>query len=280
MRFKSFPRSFEFLPRSPAGDRCHSLFQFISRHKRWPNEKSNRLNDRLFFLKTSDRFRDPLRGFITDKEYAKIFLRSRIPEKYVIPTLGVIRARTEVKHYEFPNRCAIKATHGWNQTVLRKHGEALELQAIERWWEYNHYNVTREFNYRHLTPKIIIEPLVFDSDDVDDYKVFCVDGVPRAIEVIRGRRRDISKSFYTADWQKIPVVSLGTREEHITQPPALSTMLELASALSRGFDWLRVDMFCEGANVYVGELTSIHANASARFVSQEMEDILSKVLFS
>ena len=62
----------------------------------------------------------------------------------------------------------------------------------------NQYFANRERNYLNLKPKIIIEPLLFDDDNIIDYKFFCY-------KKKVNRATDHSRSIYDIKWNKINI---------------------------------------------------------------------------
>ena len=170
--YRSFLRS---LPESRAGDRMVSLIQFVRFHKRLPN-KSMSYNDVLHRIKTSDDILDPLRVFVTDKEFLKLYVRAVVGDAYVVPTLDVIKSKAAVDAYEFPAQCCIKATHTSGCVILRKQGEPVDRALIKSWFDINYYRTGREANYKLLKPKVIVEPILFGNWNLQDYKIFCLNG--------------------------------------------------------------------------------------------------------
>ena len=141
-------------------------------------------NDVFYRLKTTDEILDPLRVFVSDKELVKIYIKATVGDEYNVPTIAVLHSPDEVDGYEFPARCCIKPTHASAQYILRRQGEPHRLANASRAGSvYNYYRAGRERNYKTLKPKVIVEPLVFDSTDLSDYRFFCVNGVPKLIQV-------------------------------------------------------------------------------------------------
>jgi len=155
------------LPRNRCGDLIYSYVRFLTRHKRIP---TNRLlfNDVLFNLKVSDEIIDPLRVFVSDKEFLKIYVRAMTDEKYNVPTIRVLASDEEIDDYDFPSNCCIKPTHLSGAVILRNDNEQLDKQKIKRWLRKNHYRRDREANYKTLKPKIIVEPIIFGNSNLED----------------------------------------------------------------------------------------------------------------
>ena len=43
----------------------------------------------------------------------------------------------------------------------------------------NYYNRSREANYKMLKPKVIVEELIFNDENIKDYKFFCYNLKPK-----------------------------------------------------------------------------------------------------
>ena len=267
------------LPRDRQGDKLFSLIQFVRVHNRFPNE-SMQLSDVLYRIKTSDEIIDPLRVFVTDKEYAKLYIKAVVGDAFNVPTIAILHSREAVAAYAFPADCCIKPTHSSGQVHFRRHGEPLDTRMIADWLDLNHYERLREPNYRHLRPKIIVEPILFETTNITDYKLFCYQGRPKLIQLDFDRRGAHSRKYFTPDWTEL-TIQLGypRNPNAAARPDALQTMLDLAARLSSPFSLVRVDFYTDGNSVYVGELTNCHGGANERFESPESEMQVSGVLF-
>lgn len=237
-------------------------------------------NDVLHRIKTTDEILDPLRVFVSDKEFVKVYVKAVVGDRYNVPTLGVIRDAGAVNAYPFPADCCIKPTQASNRVILRRAGAAVDRAEIRRWFAINHYRFRREANYRTLRPKVIVEPLIFDDTDVDNYRFFCVDGRARLIFVELTRFTDHRRSVFDAQWN-VQDYSIGFPQP-ATSPPRprnLEEMLAVAQRLASAFGFVRIDMYSDGATCLVGEITHCHAHASQRFIPLSAERSASQLLF-
>lgn len=267
------------IPFTREGDYHFSLRSFINKHQRMPRTQGGTLADALFHILTTDEILDPLRVFVSDKACLKDFVKSRIGEKYNVPTLGLIDSAEELAGFDFPQDCVIKPTHASGQVILRKQGEAVDLERIRGWLKSNFYHAMREANYRYLRPKVIVEPYVFDSDNVTDYKFFCLHGRPLLIGVVANRNGARTDSLYTADWGHLPYAFKPVIGEPIPRPESLPLMLEIAAKLSGEFNLIRIDLYSEGKDVLVGEITNCHQSARCKIYPPEGENVIARILF-
>jgi hypothetical protein len=220
-----------------------------------------------------------VRVFITDKEFLKQYVRAKIGDEFNIPTIAVLKTVDETLSFNYPETCIIKPTHASGMVIIRRNGEAIDFEKIKGWFATNYYLATREANYKNLKPKVIVEPLVFGSDNPNDYKIFCINGVPKLIQVDLDRHTQHKRTFYSSDWVKQPFSIIYPEGGEVEKPQNLDSMLKVAASLSEGFSLIRVDLYSDGEKVYVGELTNCSEDAGGFFIPASGESIATKLLF-
>lgn len=268
------------IPKTRKGDFLFSLLHFLRVHKRLPRNKFL-LNDYLFQSKLSDDALSPLRGYITDKVYVKDYIKLKVGEEYAVPNLAVFSCVEEFNAYEIPDSCCIKPAHASGEYILRKHGEEIDKELIRSWFKLNYYRNWREIYYKYLPPRVIVEPLVFNSENIDDYKAYCFNGVVKFFLVIQDRESGFPKEiFLSSDWKSLDI-STANREtiQKFERPNNLKKMLEIATILSKDFEFIRVDFYNDGNDIYVGELTNCPQSALGKYTNFRHELKVSKLLF-
>lgn len=279
MRLRALVRraTVDWVPFSPVFDRFYALARFVRIHRRWPRKYL--FNDRLFRLKWEGELLDPLRQVLTDKVHAKEFVKARLGEQCVIKTLAVLRSEKDINGYRFPEKCVVKAAHSCGNTLFCRDG-TVDREQLASWLKSSYYRRSREQNHAFLRPKIIVEEFAFGSDVVpEDYKLFCVDGQPRAIMAVYDRFVDQTRVFYDTEWNPQPYSILHPIGRPRPRPANLDDMLAAAATLSQGFSFIRVDLYSDGDSFKVGEITNCHGSAIERFLPAEGELLLSTLLF-
>lgn len=267
------------LPHNRFGDNLYHWLLFLSKHKRLPRNQMM-WNDVLFRIKTTDEIHDPLRVFVSDKELVKTYIKATVGDEYNVPTIAVLKSPAEVDGFEFPERCIIKPTHASAQYILRRAGEAIDRERIKSWFRMNYYYAGREVNYRTLRPKVIVEPLVFDSADLTDYRFFCVDGVPKLIQLDMDRHTRHTRKLFDPEWREMDFCILYPKSDRvIPKPDTLAEMLRVARALSAPFSFVRIDLYSDGQKVICGEITNVSANAGGIFNPLSSEKKASQILW-
>lgn len=267
----------KLLPRNIAGDYIYSLMLFLTIHKRFPKKQNGSLNDALFYIKTSKEITNPLRVYVSDKEFVKTYIKNKIGDEFNVPTIAVLQNLAEATAYNFPNRCVIKPTHMCNTNIFRKHGENIDFKEIARWYNTNYYEEGREANYKTLIPKVIVEPFIFDNDIVSDYRFFCINGKP--IIILVDTNINYVRNLYTPNWDLLPFNIRNPIGPGLPKPKNLAEMIRIATILSEDFNFIRIDLYSNGETIYAGEITNCHGNASAKFVPPPSEELFANLVF-
>lgn len=267
------------IPENSLSNNFISFISFIRLHRRLPSHKPL-FNDVLYRIKTTDEIIDPLRVFVSDKEFVKLYVKAVAGDQFNVPTIKILNSTEEVKDYQFPPDCCIKPTHLSGKVILRKQNSPIDFKEIDSWLKRTYSHTTREANYKTLKHKVIVEPLVYDSDNLCDYKIFCNNGKPKLIQVDIDRYINHTRKFFDPDWNEMsfslmyPLSSL-----QLEKPKNLDKMLSVASTLSSHFNFVRVDLYSNGEECLVGEITNCPENATGVFIPKSGEIIASNMIF-
>ena len=250
------------------GNREFCRRRFLRRQGRRPNpRKPERLTDYLYRIKTDGSLLDPLCQFVTDKEFAKQYIENVVGPGYAPETYRVLRNTDDVMAF-VPDRipCVLKPTHLSGPIIFHTDPDGLpESNTLLEWLHRERYRSTREANYRHLRPKIIVEE--FLSEDglsvPKDYKLFCFHGVPKLIQVDSDRFGEHMRNFYDTGWNRLPMTFRYPGGPGDERPRLLEEMLSVATRLASRFSFVRVDLYASGAHVRAGELTFCPEGANA-----------------
>ena len=257
-------------------------FRFVRRHKRLPRPRSRRYNDFLYSFLGSSAVEDPLRRFVSDKEFVKIFVAGVAGENHVVPTRALYRERSSALAATYPALTAVKPTH-LSGAVFFTGAEAAQPPAalLRSWFDLDFYSESRERNYRGLAPKVIVEPLIFGRESPEDIKVFCYDGHALFLWIDVGRFSGHRRACFDRDGAELPFEIGFPRAEGVRLPANRPELLALAEKLARPFrGQVRVDLYTDGRAIYCGELTNCPGGALDKFPSAAAEDWLSARIFA
>jgi hypothetical protein len=276
-----------FIPHNQAGDHLVGLIWFVICHRRVPRKSpaanTTRIpffNDYLFNLKTGPDGLNPLRAFVSDKAWLKNYVAAKVGPSFNVPSLCVLYSFEEALAHDFPERCCIKPTHMSGAVIFRLAGEPVDFGKIRTWFQSNYYLRGREANYRHLKPKLIVEPLIFDSDHNEDLKFFCHRGKAKFVQVDIGRRTSHTRLYFDRNWSKLAFSILKPiSAEAFERPKNWEQLLGVADALSQEFEFVRVDLYTNGSEILVGEITNWPENCNGPFIPKSAELQAAEILF-
>ena len=268
------------IPNGRRFDHFVAFISFLRLHRRLPGNKLL-FNDVLYKIKTTDEIIDPLRVFVSDKEFVKLYVKAVAGDQFNVPTIKVLHTIEEARGYQFPADCCIKPTHMSGKVILRKQNSPIDFEKVDKWLKMSHYNrIDREANYKTLKPKVIVEPLIFDSDNLSDYKIFCYMGKPKLVQVDVDRQIGHARKIFDLDWNEMPFSLCYPRSSRLIEKPKnLDNMLAVASLLSSRFNFVRIDFYSDGEECFVGEITNCHGGAAESFMPKSGEMIASKMIF-
>ena len=257
------------LPRNARGDREFCRRRFVRRQGRRPEPLDpKRLTDYLYRLKTDGSLLDPLVRSVTDKELAKQYIESALGPGYVAETYRVLRNADEIRGFRSGSSALRAEAHASERPCHRPYRSRTRTSTatlLREWLKKERYSGTREANYCHLCPKIIVEE--FLSEDglsvPEDYKLFCFHGVPKMIQVDSDRFGEHTRNFYDTRWHRLPVTFRYRGGPEDERPCLLEEMLRIAARLASRFSFVRVDLYASRARVRVGELTFCPEGANA-----------------
>ena len=270
------------LPRNSIGDFLYSVALYWKKNKRMPRLwRPKSFNEKLLALKLSRQGLDPLRQFITDKEFVKEFVLARITDEYNDDTIAVFDNLDQLRGFEWPLDCVVKPTHLSREVIIRRDGKPdISASQLAEWLATNYYEMEREKNYRYLRPKIIVEELLLDVDEQipNDYKIFCFSGKPKFIQVDVGRFGTHLRACQSLRWTRLPFSTLYPQPpDNLPRPARLQDMIDIASKLSRGLEFVRIDLYAIGNEIKVGEMTNWPGNGVSAFIPPEADGLVGRL---
>lgn len=223
------------------------------------------LNEKLQWLKLNNRHHELTEN--VDKIKVKPNVASKIGDKYIIPTLKVWNSPAELTADSFndlPDSFVIKTNHGGGNTgvFVVKDKKSVNIKKLKRKlarsFRNSLYNDFREWAYKDVDKKIFAEVMI--DDNPVDYKFYCFNGNVDSVMLCLDRQ-DTGKPkyyFFDKDWnlKRYNIAGKNAPENFtLPKPEAMDKMFEIASVLSKGAPFVRVDLYNVNGKIYFGELT-------------------------
>lgn len=236
-------------------------------------------NEKLQWLKINDR--NPEYTKLVDKYEVKQIVSKKIGEEYIIPTIGIYNSFEEINFDKLPEKFVIKCTHDSGGLAICKDKRTFDIKSVRKKINYflkkNHYYYAREWPYKDVHPRIIIEDYMQNGNDEDlrDYKFYCFNGIPQYLYVSEGlSNHETAKiDFYDMNYEKAPF----GREDYLhfdkkpSKPINFEKMKDLSRKLSKDIPFVRVDFYEINGKIYFGELTFTPCGGFMKFYPEEWD---------
>lgn len=254
-------------------ERFYAKQQYKKTFGKYPDlENPKTLNEKIVWLKLNDR--TTLHTQCADKYAVRDYVSENIGSKYLVPLLYHTKCAKEIVPENLPDiPFIIKTNHDSGGVFiiydkLKTDWSTLQKKLKNR-LEHNYYWQSKEWQYKNIKPRIIVEKLLLDAKGniPFDYKLHCFNGKVNMIQVDMGRGTDSHyRNWYTKDWIREPfkwTIVRNRKEikssiEDIEKPKTLDLMIQLSETLSQPFRYVRVDWYDLDGQLFFGELTFHH----------------------
>ncbi len=255
-------------------------------HKRLDLKHPKLYNEKLQWLKLNDR--KDIYHRMVDKYEVRSYISETIGDKYLIKCYGVWNDVYDIDFDKLPDRFVLKCTHDSGSVEICKDRSVFDfdgaktrlMQAVRR-----HYFATyREWPYKGLTPRIIAEEYLEDSEgDLKDYKVMCFGGEAKLIEVHENRfteGKEHTQTFYDRDWNPTKIVQHGLNPctEHRDRPECMDEILDLSEKIAADMYHARIDWYQIDGKIYFGEITFYDGSGFEVFPNEADERYLGDLI--
>ena len=258
---------------------------YLTFHKKLNLKNPITFNEKIQWLKLNDRKKNYIQ--MVDKYEAKNYVSNIIGKKYIIPTIGLYNSFDEIDFSKLPNKFVLKCTHDSGGIVICRDKEKLDYKKtktkINKSLKSNYYYHSREWAYKFVKPRIIIEEYMEDKDEKElkDYKFFCFNGNPKIILVCSERysSSNMCETWFDENWNLLNIIENNHRVDKNQKCPInFEKMKELSRILSKNIPFIRVDFYEINNKIYFGELTFCPAGGMEKFEPEEWDKILGDYL--
>lgn len=244
-------------------------------------------NEKLQWLKVYNR--NPEYTKLVDKYEVKDYIEKTIGKEYIIPTLGVWDKFEDIDFSKLPEQFVLKCTHDSGGLVICRDKSNLDMKIakdkIDASLRRNYYYEGREWPYKNVKPRIIAEEYIENKDksSLCDYKFYCFDGKVDYTMICTGRETGTTKFYYIDRKGKLQreMTRHGMEledESVLNIPNNLTEMFEMAEKLSKGFKFIRVDLYSVDGKIYFGEYTFFPAGGFDPRRTEATEKYLNSML--
>lgn len=262
-------------------------------HGNFPNlKKPQKLNEKINWLKFNER--SHLQQICADKYKVREYVSETIGDEYLVPLIFETKNIEDVKPSNFPDfPVIVKPNHdsGGGYIINDKKNENWEglKRKLKKRLKHNHYHISKEWQYKNMERRIIVEKLLIDNKGnlAVDYKCYCFNGKVIFIHVDIDRLTNLKTNYYLRDWTRAPFYwptfkdgkLIGFPADFdIEKPALLNKMIVLSEKLAKPFILARVDWYIFENRLYSGEITFHHGGGLDPVFPKEWDYKLGQLL--
>ena len=237
-------------------------------------------NEKLNWIKLY--YRKPIMTTMADKYEVKKLVTDLIGPEYVIPSIAIYDKWEDIDFSSLKPPFVMKTTHSSGVIKIVKDYESFDKETTKKKFKkslrQNYYYSCREWPYKNVKPRIIIEQFVEDSkeENLPVYKFFCFNGEPYLVQTIKNDKTTYETiDYFDMNWKRLDLrQNFANSEIPLDKPDNFNEMKELATKLSKGFPFVRVDLYSIDNKVIFSEFTFFSDAGYQKFYPDEWDLIL------
>lgn len=237
-------------------------------------------NEKLNWMKLY--YRKPIMTTMVDKYEVKKYVSDIIGSEHVIPSIAICDKWDDIDFDVLEVPFVMKTTHSSGVIAVVKDKETFDYKKTKKKFNkslrQNYFYSCREWPYKDVKPRIIVEQFVKDDkeDNLPVYKFFCFNGEPYLVQTIKNDKTSYETiDYFDMDWKFLELKqNFENSEVPLSKPSNFEEMKELAAKLSKGFPFVRVDLYSVNGKVYFSEFTFFSDAGNQRFYPDEWDMIL------
>lgn len=246
-----------------------------------------KFSEKLQWLKLNDR--QDIYTTMVDKYGVKEYVARKIGDEYIIPTLEVYSSFDEIDFSKLPESFVLKCTHDSGGNIVCRDKSKLDFlkskKKIESTMKKNFYYAAREWPYKNVKPRIIVEQFMKDENQKNgliDYKFYCFHGKPQFLYVSEGLENHstakisfLNLDYSFADFQRLDYQHFRNLP---VKPVNYNKMIEIATELSQNIPFVRVDLYEINNKVYFSELTFSPCGGFMKFEPEKYDEKIGEMI--
>lgn len=257
----------------------------FGREINWTNPIT--LNEKMSWLKLYEH--DPFHTIAADKYEVRKYIAETFGEEYLIPLLYQTEDYHDIIPENIPNvDCIMKTNHGCggHQIFRGNMKYKIDYELLREKFRHNlavnYYGLTREWQYKNIKPRIIIEKLLETKEGKipNDYKLHFINGEFQFIYISYDREGVNDRCIYDRNWNRLPFMWVGKQSYRpslnttdVPKPSTFEKMIEFGSIVAKRFKLVRVDFYDVDGKLYFGEITLHHGSGGDTFFPEEYDTI-------
>ncbi|MFI5426220.1 ATP-grasp fold amidoligase family protein [Aeromicrobium sp. UC242_57] len=191
----------------------------------------------------------------------------------------------KIRFGKLPERFYLKTNHGCGYNIACPDKSAFDVadarRRMRRYLSADYSAVAGERQYRRIARKVFAEEFLdMSRPRCMMLRLFCFDGDVSFIQVdtASGRVNPVEGSFHLPDWTLAPF-RYGRHYPDVVaeRPHNLDEVLSMASALSKGLPFVRVDLYWLDGRIVFSELTLTPSRGTRRLIPAQHDRAIGRL---
>ncbi len=252
------------------------LYYFFSMHKTLSLKNPETFSEKLQWLKLYNRREEY--SLMVDKNTVKDYVASIIGHEYINPTIEIYDSVESMCLENLPQKFVIKTTHGGGSSgvFICKDKQQLDISKLKsnlvHAMSQDSFRKFKEWPYKNVQKKILVERYIEHEGDLVDYKFFCFNGRAEYCQVITGREKDMCVDFFDRSWKHQDFhepAEYPFSSSPLICPNNYQKMIELAESLAVNMPFVRIDFYDVDDKIIFGEITFYPTAGFGRFQPED-----------
>lgn len=233
-------------------------------------------NEKLNWLKVNDIH--PEYTNLVDKVTVRDYVKEKLGEDICFPIYGAWERYEDIDFNALPDKFVLKCNHDSGSVKVINDKSQIDHKELSAFFKgrlkLNPYVLGREYPYKKVKPMIMAEKYMTPEgdSDINDYKFFCFNGKPEIMFIATERSVDCKFDFFDMDFNHLDIVNIHEQSgKEIEKPKMFEQMKEVATKLSKGMKFVRIDLYEIEGKIYFGEYTFFHGGGFWLFKPEEWE---------
>ena len=205
---------------------------------------------------------------LADKYEVRDYVAKLCGNEVLTKLYGVYDTSADIDFDTLPNQFVVKTNNGCAANFLVRDKNNTDVEEIRKklefWLHIKYGKITGQPHYSLIKPRIIAEQLLVEDGEpnksLTDYKFNCFDGYVHSCAAFRDRvqgTHEFARMVYDTEWNPHPEwIEPGKQHLGETERPrCLEQMIDIAQRLSKGFAFVRVDLYNIDDKPFFGEMT-------------------------
>jgi len=224
-----------------------------------------KFNEKLQWLKHNEYENNDLIIKCADKYRVREYVEECGCSEILNELIGVYDNANDIDFNKLPNSFVLKCNHAAGYNIICSQKKDLNWKKtkkqLNKWLRTNYWKFVAEMQYKRITKKIVCEKFLESKDGnaIEDYKIYCFNGVPEFCMVCIGRNLGKPKYYFMdKNWSLMRINPAGKNAPEdfkLEKPKCIDEMYKYAKILSKPFKFVRVDFYDYNGKTIFGELT-------------------------